>query len=236
MMNENAQIRQLVITANDETICTGKLEAPFKALTLEQLDNAFNSLTLTAQRDMADSFNLNLFLNSDSAMTLGAAAFLLSTLTDKNDKDYFDAAKSLLDISVTKLFEFEDYDWLFFVEPFARAANQSNENNVTHYFLVKTNFLIAGEHLETVVHAVKCSFVPDLLQVQAEIAQSINKGKFDNDIYIEPCFFNDGFVTWPKSIEPLSKQDYEVLAARIDEFSPTQDSSELDYPVRDYLR
>ena len=104
--------------------------------------------------------------------------------------------------------------------------------SIEKHYLITTEFRI-GEIVESITRVCKSAMRPE--SCQAEVAQGMNCGSFDKDMYSRPCFDIDGFITYPSSIKEIDESTFELLMSHIEFYPLEQKESELSQDVKEYL-
>ena len=107
-----------------------------------------------------------------------------------------------------------------------------HETTQMKYFIIKTEVVI-GDIKNTITHLGKSKMRPKACQ--AEVAQSINHGRFDDDCYGQPCFDRDGFIAYPLSVTEISCIEFNQLIVHFEEYSLEQSETQLNETILEFL-
>lgn len=180
--------------------------------TIKVLDDCIaNRLTATQSHEYKCSFhNAGLSLADDAPNYLSVlhAALIVRALAfiDGADAEYIGR---FLDDSVDKWEQVESQNWPWFAR---QVYSQAFEDaDMTTYWTIATT-VKTGEHIEFTVYSLAFGLGVDIKLLEWEVAQTINRGRFDSDLYGTPCFDNDGFISYPESIKEISNVEFKVLS------------------------
>lgn len=106
-------------------------------------------------------------------------------------------------------------DWSCFAKSVCKSwlRVQDDESLSTYYFVVKTNCQVGNTPMVKTDLAMAES--RDVEYLGPVIAQQVNGGLYDSELYGEPCFDADGFITYPESVVEVSSREFKVLSTHI---------------------